>query len=192
MITREKISEAIAGSEIIKIIYHGGSQPGTAREISPIKINGDKVRARCYAANAVKVFSLEKMELIDLDDNTIPTWQAGRKAKAAYQQINDVLTKHEEQLLSWGWVVESSPDCISLHRRFKNGKVRKGSDLSLDHTEYDYLIDVGDNGEAIEVPVKKARPWSVYGKAGGSYKHLDRAAAKFLELAAMYAPDKRA
>jgi predicted DNA-binding transcriptional regulator YafY len=54
---------AIETGEVINIKYHGGSQPGSIRQISPISVNGDDVRARCLATNRVKVFKISKMEI---------------------------------------------------------------------------------------------------------------------------------
>lgn len=192
MITKEKINEAIASGEIIKIIYHGGSQPGTAREISPIKINGKKVQARCYTSNAVKYFMIEKIELIDIDDHTTPSWQPGKKAEPEYLQISDVMESWKEQLLVWGWIIKNDQDYISLHRQFKNGKIRRGSDLDLVYEKYTYgYSDIDRDGNLIDIKKKRFRPWIIRGKGGcnlGNYIYLDTAVKKFLDLAAEMAP----
>ena len=42
------LTEAIETGEVVKIKYHGGSQPGSLRQISPISIVGDDVVARFW------------------------------------------------------------------------------------------------------------------------------------------------
>ena len=59
-----KLSEAIETGEILSVIYHGGSQPGSVRQLSPIKVTSREVRARDASSNAVKTFLVAKMELI--------------------------------------------------------------------------------------------------------------------------------
>jgi predicted DNA-binding transcriptional regulator YafY len=58
------LKEAIETGEVLKVRYHGGSQPGALREIAPISVNGDKVRARCYSSDAVKTFVIGKVEIV--------------------------------------------------------------------------------------------------------------------------------
>ena len=55
--------DAIENKQSLTVVYLGGSQPGTLRNISPISINGDKLRARCHSSGAVKVFNLGKIQL---------------------------------------------------------------------------------------------------------------------------------
>lgn len=55
------LKEAVETGEILKIRYHGGSQPGRLfREIAPISVNSDKVRA----SGTVKTFLISKVEII--------------------------------------------------------------------------------------------------------------------------------
>ena len=60
---RKILEEAIGTGELITIIYHGGSEPGSRRMISPIKVDDKIVRARCLTSNKVKGFSIDKIEL---------------------------------------------------------------------------------------------------------------------------------
>ncbi|MCD1631376.1 WYL domain-containing protein [Marinobacter shengliensis] len=69
----QQLEEAIETGEVLTIVYNGGSQPGATRKISPIKIEGAKVRARCFSTNAVKLFNLEKVVIPDGEDATALT-----------------------------------------------------------------------------------------------------------------------
>jgi len=38
---RARLTTAAESGEILRIIYHGGSQPGSSRDVCPIEISGD-------------------------------------------------------------------------------------------------------------------------------------------------------
>ena len=61
----DKIKKAIEGSERLKIIYHGGSSPGTMREIIPRSIRDNKLIAYCLASDLDKTFFLDKIQIIE-------------------------------------------------------------------------------------------------------------------------------
>ena len=84
---RERLQRAIGTGELIGIVYHGGSQPGAFREIAPLQIDADKVRARCYSSNAVKVFSLSKIELrgaVPTQDDVQHVWNDSAPKQPPY------------------------------------------------------------------------------------------------------------
>ena len=64
MAIKQVLSEAIGTGEILTIIYNGGSQPGAQRQISPIKISGPIVVARCLSSDEIKKFSIPKIEIL--------------------------------------------------------------------------------------------------------------------------------
>ena len=105
----------------------------------------------------------------------------------------DAFFKHNEALLQeLGWVVQHSEHSVSLHRSFKNGKVMKGSDVSLDFVEMDFDLEAGLDGEIHEVNHRRrVKPWVVRGKTSKeskSYKTLFDAGVYFNSLADQYAP----
>ena len=60
----EIVSGAMSRKESIGIIYHGGSNPGSYREILPLKITlKGKLQAKCLASNAVKLFVFDSIEI---------------------------------------------------------------------------------------------------------------------------------
>jgi len=67
--SRDQIQNALTAGEVIKVVYHSGSQPGTVRNIAPFDITGNKVRAQCFTSKALKTFLLEKIEFVG-DENT--------------------------------------------------------------------------------------------------------------------------
>ena len=66
---RARLTTAAESGEILRTIYHGGSQPGSARDMCPIEISGALLRARDVAAGADKQFpSLEARDCRRADD----------------------------------------------------------------------------------------------------------------------------
>jgi hypothetical protein len=161
ILTIEKIRESIGTGELINIIYHGGSEPGTARMILPIKIEDDKVRARCYTSNQVKVFSIEKIELApdDLSDYT------GEHKEPA--SLEDAIAPYLDELKADGWVIELTSDSAQLFTYYKNGKIRKTASVGI------YFSS--DSGYAAN-----PRPWYAGGQA---YKYLSKAILVFMASA---------
>ena len=60
---RSRLISAATAGEIIRVIYHRGSQPGTVREIAPVGVTDEEVRARDLAAGIDKAFKLAHLEL---------------------------------------------------------------------------------------------------------------------------------
>ena len=61
----DKIKKTIEGSERLKVIYLGGSSPGTMREIIPRSIRDNKLIAYCLASDLDKTFFLDKIQIIE-------------------------------------------------------------------------------------------------------------------------------
>ena len=181
----------------LSIRYHGGSQPGAARQIYPLSISGDMVRAQCVTSQAVKLFSVSRMELID---GPIPPdmqiWQRPARREVTFVTLAEVREHFRDQLESWGWTLLTGDTEIALHRRFKNGKLRKEADVVLCfETEYlaEAWIDV-DGSEHQELK-KRARPWLIVGKGGRflrAYSDVDKATDLFIEQARLQAPELKA
>lgn len=192
MSTEDRLRQAIESGEVLKVIYHGGSQPGSLREIAPISIKSGKVSARCYTSNTVKSFALDKIVIVEGETQlSAAQWQPGLVKPEQYASIAEILENQKDLLLQLGWHIESDQNHLSLHRRFKTGKPLKGSDVSLDYEEYAYDLVAGLDGEVHEENYRKRqRPWTVRGKNQDTktYSHLDKAAEVFLEWAKLLSP----
>jgi len=79
------LKNAIGTGELINIVYQGGSQPGKARMILPLKIKGDKVLAKCLSTNKIKLYFLDKASLAKLD--TVD-YRAGSLIKRASNAVS--------------------------------------------------------------------------------------------------------
>jgi hypothetical protein len=192
MTTEERLIKAINKGEKINITYRGGSQPGTLRLITPTGIDGGKVRAYCHTSNAVKLFAIDKILIVDgKEQPDLVSWQPGLSPPLRYTSIQALLEEHRNDFLQQGWYIETSTSHLSLHRTIKNGKPMKGSEVSLDFEEHTYDLVVNEEGETHEENFRqKERPWTVRAKNKDTrtYGSLDAASKLFLEWAGMLAP----
>ena len=185
MYIKNTLREAITTGELLTIIYHGGSQPGSTRMISPIKVEGDKVRARCYTSNRIKVFIIAKIELTESSPGNT-SYVEGKKPEEPNSVI-DAFKPYVVDLESMGWHVKLEDDSIGLFRYFKNGKFRKTADIRcLRHKFTSDLVDIED-GRMGYHEKSLSRPYYVYstqsGRNGISYKYLSKAVILFLDYA---------
>lgn len=192
MDVQEKLQEATESGEVLKVKYHGGSQPGSIRDIAPISVKSGKVRARCYTSNAVKTFSIDKIEILEGGAaQKEATWNKNIENTVNYVSLEELKNEKLPELESLGWHVEYNETSLSLHRRFKNGKPLKGSDVSIDFEEFDYDYVAGEDGEIHkENERKRVRPWVLRAKNKDTvtYGRLDKAVSLFLEQAIALAP----
>lgn len=192
MSTVGRLREAIESGEVLKVIYHGGSQPGSLREITPISIKNGKVSALCFASSAVKSFAIEKIVIVEGETQpTAAEWQPGIVKLEQYDSIPEFFENQKDLLMQLGWHIEHDDNYLSIHRRFKTGNPLKGSDVSLHYEEYTYDLVMDVDGELHEENMRKRqRPWTVRGKNQDTktYSHIDKAAEVFMEWAKMLAP----
>jgi len=170
--------------EIISIKYHGGSQSGSIRQISPISVNNDDVRARCLATNQVKTFKLSKMELEQSSEH-LKTYIPGKKVLEP-SSITEALEGHQELLFNLGWKLVIGKEEAGVYRTFKNGKLRKTPDVYIQYHEFTYdYTDWDDEGNEVEYTKPSVRPWYIRSNPanqGTSFKKLSSAIEKFINF----------
>lgn len=192
------IQKAIDNKETITISYMGGSHPGSVRELAPISIKNGKVRARCRSSNKVKVFIIEKIKL-NPDPQVMHRWSPDVK----YKSLSDLYEQISHDLQHHGWHVDYAIDdesgYIRLHRKFLDGAPLKGIEVEILFSKYafrDIISHESYNFETFQYEQEQVlsdRPYSVYGK-GNEYKHfkhLDKAAACFIELSKQLDPTSK-
>ena len=105
---KDLIRMAIIGGEILKIKYHGGTLPGTVREIIPYHFIREmkQIVAKCEHSGRVKMFALSKIEVMDFD---------------SYLTYDKIL-KGDDLLTTWF-------DFFMPNRRFPNLSFGVGSDI---------------------------------------------------------------
>jgi hypothetical protein len=187
---KDLLKQATTTGEILRVIYDGGSDPGSVREISPIKISGDKVKAQCLNSGTVKTFLISKLRIPE--DSPLERVWSPPPPPPDHSSLDEFFEHYETTFQKLGWVVKREQDCVSLHRSFKNGKVMKGSDVSLDFVEMDFDFEAGLDGEIHKVNQRvRVKPWVVRGKKPNeskSCKRLSDAGVYFNSLADQHAP----
>jgi hypothetical protein len=173
METEKRLNEAAEAGEIVTVVYHGGSQPGTKRRLRPIRATPMELRAHDLATDEVKTFLISKVEVVP-DNHPAKAYIPGL-VSLPLNNLIEALGPKITELKAVGWFVCLSEDSISVHRYFKNGKVRKGSDAGVLKTN------------------AGSRPWYVFGPdlvTARTFSNLDKAAELFLEQALNCAPVK--
>jgi hypothetical protein len=185
----KRIEEAIETGEVVLIKYHGGSKPGTIRQIAPINlIGGDRVRAQCLSSRTSKVFFIDKMEIVDSENHAVANYETTPTLE--YSSLDQALGGHLAELREKGWEVKATENHISLQRPnsfFKNGKVRRWQHFFIDYEPlaFDYVWNDELEDTVEDNPRLRERPWTVGGTGltTSSFKSLRAAADKFLNLA---------
>lgn len=194
MDTKTRLQEALDSSEKLRIIYRGGSQPGTIREIEVEEVGREKMRALCHQSGVTKTFIIDRVSVIedDIPAGVLP-WRNEHDAQPVpYATVEELYAEIAEYLRDLGWYVNCGDDRLSLHRCFKNGKPLKGTDVELTDQAYtSKMVFDFETGEQIEVDKKpRERPWTVRAKDATTrtYAGLAGATGTFLEMAQKLAP----
>ncbi len=167
----EALCKAVESGEVLTVIYHGGSQPGTKRQLSPIKVTEREVRARDVSTGDVKTFLLAKMEVVEVNSKA-EAYVPGAVVEPEFSSLMDALSDRRPELDALGWHVQLSESAATVHGLFKNGSPKKGATAGiLKHEE------------------SANRPWYVFGPdlaAARTFSNLVKAVELFLEQARKY------
>jgi len=176
------ISRLVIGQEV-EIIYHGGSQPGTRRQVVPVEVRGQYLRARdVTGGRRVKQFLIEKIEIPEPETVAVDYRPGLKVEQPEPASIREAISPYIQELERQGWHVMVADDGVGLFARFKNGSLRKTPDLELLYVPevYDYYWDE-NKGEEVEESRPSKRPWHT---GTSSFSKLSKAMARFLLLAA--------
>jgi hypothetical protein len=182
---RTRLTVAATTGEVVAVVYHPGSQPGTVREIIPHVVGDAELDAHDVAAGINKTFRLAHLELAE-SSTAAPRYVAVEGG----QSLADALQPHVDALRALGWHVKIAATSVSVHRYFKNGKPRKGADVMMMFTEF--AIDAFDDGSGWrEDAVRPKRPYYVASpnfERAQTFTHLPPAVACFLNESRAAAP----
>jgi len=157
-----RIADAVGTGEVVDIVYDGGSQPGTRREIVVLAFDGLHVSARCMATNETRTFRVDRMRLPE-EVPGAPLYKRGSSGYGAtFRQAIDVALG---RMATGGYVVVRESTRVRLHRLGGNGKPIRRVE-----------VEIAERGTL-------RRSWRVSGPTRNklSYARLDRAVAAFLE-----------
>ena len=163
METVEVLRKAIEEKQSLKITYQGGSFPGQVREIHPLTIENDRLRARCKHTQKAKVFIINKIRIASSSDG--PVW--GTPVEQKYDSLNDFLTEHGENFKNIGWHIEvdfhEKRGIITLHKVRKNGIPLKKSEIGIGCIPEYFLkttYEIKTNSYVVK-KCKVRKPWYV-------------------------------
>lgn len=194
----DRIEAARASGEVLLIRYHGGSDPGAVREILPVLIKTDRVKARCYTSGGTKDFMFAKIELIDRpsDASSDDIWSPDRKGPAPMCSAELCPDLWDEWKMR-GWHLSFSDDPengqfrIGLHRRKKRGVghlKHPSLTLSFERDAHDLVVQP-DGGVEHVYRGPRVRPWVVGGgKTTRTFADHSKAMEAFVELVAARSP----
>ena len=85
---KELLIEAQKSGKAVKVKYTIGSQPNKAREIIPLRIEDNKVFAKCLNSNSEKFFQIDKLVLLsDEQYNKHVKWDANVGFLTDYEEF---------------------------------------------------------------------------------------------------------
>lgn len=155
-----KINSAIADGEAITIIYDRGSKPGTSRQIAPLSIKGDTLRALCLRSGETKSFLVRAIRFHQSGDDI------QQYDRCPGLSPIELLSLKKDSFEKLGWHVEVDLKAFCLHGYRKNSSVPlKKPTISLNH-----------------YPESQHFPWNVSGPSkGNSFKKPEKAIDLFME-----------
>ena len=173
----EILNLALQNNSPLRVEYHGGSQPGTVREIIPVKLGSDEVRAFDTASNRAKIFKLAKLEIVRGDTPITYGTATQQFDDSAGQAIGDVFSPLVMELERMGWSVKTETDSVALYRKFKNGKWRKRPDVELSYASEIVDIILDEHGRQFSESRPSKRPYRVASKGFGSARTFTKLAS---------------
>ncbi len=197
MMLSDSLRTARANGCAIRVIYNAGSQPGTVREIIPVVVADEEVRAVDVLTGTEKTF---KIEFLALAGETVNAPQydptLGRIASQLDKMtLEDVSRDIVDEMISLGWHVVVEKHEVGLYSFFKNRKPKKTPEVRLMFQQYVTELILDDDGVLHEVKALSSRPYRLESKSFASartYSILSSAWPKFLDEAQSRAPRKQA
>lgn len=179
------LKQAIQTGEVLTVAYEGGTQPGTTRQIHPLKLHNDKVRAYCYSSKAEKDFFIAKIKPQPPGTETSYEDLAG---DGSLDSVEAFKSAYLYRFKARGWTIDHTDDYVKLFDHFKNKKPRKTPALTLSYeptySEIDWLSE-----DDKTITHQRLKPWTVSTRNGSSqFSSLQRALAKFIILERQLSP----
>lgn len=179
------IRRALASRLELAVVYRSGSQPGAARVIVPIRLEGDNLRARCVASGQEKVFRLSLLD-IPATVEGLPVYDPNTPLDVA--SLDAAVAAVRSDLEALGWVVHTSAEGV----RLENPHARKNNNAAVG---FSFISKVPDFVDAAGVTHFRApkRPFYFYSPSSPrakTFEHLESALDSLLVEAAKHAPNR--
>lgn len=175
------LNEYFENGEFIKIVYNGGSQKGTIRELLIVNIEGDKIRARTSSSRATKSYLISKIELYDEKKHKNNIAYSTIKP-ITYSTIEDILKNHNDLFKKNNLTPVSKENSLKLFDKYKNGNLKKKPIAIIEYSEYRSIMILTEDGYEEEGLKESSNPWDVrFGKKQKSFKHFEKAVISFID-----------
>lgn len=159
-----RLTEACGTGEILCVIYYGGTQPGSRRDLIIRAVHGGYVEAVCLTTHVRKLYRVDKMELWQ-PGATAPIYEAHPRVSPTFATFHDLALEIVPRLARPEWHVEYSAGAIEVREKFKNGRSKKSAIAGIRQNS---TFDGGIS-------------FSVFGRwRTRTFRHLERAGAAFL------------
>lgn len=178
----ERLNQAIDAGEALRIIYYGGTQPGTAREIVPLSITGDFLWA--ISGNRRKQFSLSKIAFPDADAHP-----ANYSDGPLWPDFAAFIAATSERYAASGYVLQGMEDengalvGVAVHGLKRGGKPRVHPIYTLEYLTTREVEEIDEDGNVVVTIKPRVKCWVLWerGKRAISYSTLGAAAGELLK-----------
>lgn len=182
----ETIKEHHKNGEVLKIVYNGGSQPGSVREIVVTALKEDSIRAAAIGSTLSKEFKINKIEIYDETLHKSAELYTSGKKKIKYSNYQDVIDLHSKIFNEKELTAQVEEDNFGLFGSYKNGKLKKRPEIAIEYHEFIYDDYYDPETDKFRSGKHKAqKPWCVKakGKTTRNYKHFEKAIETFIDYA---------
>lgn len=183
---RKWIEGCIGTGEILRVVYLGGSHPGSVRDIVPLNVFEDGAKVWAYDVNAQgkkvrKCFSLEKIRRAE--EGAVVDEVPYQPPEPTYASMDELEAAVRALVEPRGWGVMRDGDNIRVHRCTKRGdRLLKHPSFVLEYSDMvrdDVCYYDPDIDEFVEPPLHKTnRPWLTDKRR---FKHFEKAAQAFIK-----------
>lgn len=190
----DMLQGAIGTETAITIVYNGGSNPGQAREIIPLSLNGENLSAREPASRRAKTFKVQKIASVNLlngetaeNSEALPA-QAKKDLSPKFKSFEEYSSHLKKLLKNSNLKIIEDENYFAVCELFKNGKPRKTPSASIEYIDRSietvFNIETGEFEEIKRELTGRERPWRVDSKKfseGKTFSQLHSAIELFLQ-----------
>lgn len=122
--TERRLREAIAAGEVLSVVYLSpkSSQPGSKRDIRPLRIEGRNVIVHCYGAGGTRRLAMRDLRIVGFDHPAPEYVREGLRRT----EIEIVAAIVGPQVAALPFVAGMSERALTLHRPGGDGRVIVG------------------------------------------------------------------
>ena len=186
------LQTVVGTGEVVRMTYTGGSRPGAARDVLVLAVQGSRVICAEPPSKQRKIFDLAKIAAAQVANGPVAVNTDAIPAPTASDLPPGCTTLREfgnalrAELEAAGWHVVLSEHELGVARFFKNGKPRKGCEISIRYIDPAVPRRVWDEDTGEQVlkteVTGRERPYAVQGpEVSTSYKELPAAVRRFRE-----------